>query len=143
MYYSFKGAYPTPVPNRIVLSDGRTKTDPATFTDKDLEDAGWKKVSAPPQATYPNKVDWDGNNWIVREPNNSERSFKIQHVKDWCQERLKATDYKVIKSIESGVPLEEDFKLYRQQVRDLYNNIPHLEDVWNVVYPKPPVVEEE
>jgi hypothetical protein len=142
MYYSYKGAYPTKIPARIVLSDGRTKTDPSTYTAADIVDAGYKEVSIPPEVKYPEVLDWDGNNWIVRSPNKSEIAFKVQVIKDECKKRLSDTDFKVVKSLESGIPLEEDFKAYRQELRDLYNNVESM-DVWNIKYPSPPVVEEE
>lgn len=39
--YSFNGEYPSELPNRIRLSDGKTKTDIITFAIEDLIDAGY------------------------------------------------------------------------------------------------------
>jgi hypothetical protein len=42
------------------------------------------------------------------------------------------TDYKVIKAVEQGTPIDQDIVVYRQQLRDLYNNVV---DPWNVAWP--------
>ena len=132
--YSFKGAWPTRLPNRIKLSNGLTKTDKTTFTQEDLTDAGWFEVEDPPAATYPNKLEWDGNSWYVREPNKSEASLKWQEIRNECNRKLFETDYKVIKAMELGETLDPAITQYRQDLRDLYNNVNDV-DPWTVKYP--------
>lgn len=41
MLYSFKGQEPKPLPFRIRLPDGTTRTNPDTFTPEDIADAGF------------------------------------------------------------------------------------------------------
>jgi hypothetical protein len=48
MLYSLNGAYPKPLPKRIVLSNGTTRTDPTTFTPEEIADAGYIQVPEPP-----------------------------------------------------------------------------------------------
>lgn len=63
-YYSHHGAPPAPLPFRIHLSDGRSRTDPATFTPEDLADAGY--VEAPPQPQHDpatHRLEWTGDDW--------------------------------------------------------------------------------
>ena len=135
MLYSYKGAYPTQLPNRIVLSDGTSRTDKSTFTEQEIVDAGWVAVDNPPEVTYPDRLFWDGTNWSVRPPNNAETNYKRQEIRDWCLRKLQETDYKVIKAMESGVTPDPAYITYRQQIRDLYNTVVNL-DPWVVVYPK-------
>lgn len=48
--YSKDGAEPAPLPFRIMLSNGRTRTDPTTFTADEIADAGY--VEAPDVPVY-------------------------------------------------------------------------------------------
>lgn len=65
--YSHNGAIPAPLPFRITLPDGRTRTDPETFTPEEIAEAGY--VAAPeapahdPLAEHP--PEWDGSAWMV------------------------------------------------------------------------------
>jgi hypothetical protein len=140
--YSFKGARPTQLPNRLKFEDGFTKTDKTTFTAEDIAAAGWIEVEDPPVVNYPNKLEWDGENWVVREPNENETKFKWINIKAECTRRLAETDYKVIKSIETGQELDPVMVQYRQELRDLYNNVNNV-DPWTVVYPFPQYPDEE
>jgi hypothetical protein len=135
--YSFKGAYPTQLPNRIKLANGFTKTDRSTFTPEDLDEAGWYAVDIPPIVNYPNKLEWDGQtrSWSEREPNEAETQFKWQEIRNECEKRLLDTDYKVIKAIETGTAVDPIYVTYRQELRDLYNNVNNV-DPWTVQYPE-------
>ena len=136
--YSYKGAWPTRLPNRLKFEDGFTKTDKTTFTAEDIAAAGWIEVEDPPVVDYPNRLDWDPETfeWSVREPNGAEVTFKWQEIKDECERRLAETDYKVIKAVETGEPLDPIMTQYRQELRDLYNNVNGV-DPWTIVYPVP------
>ena len=137
--YSFKGAWPTRLPNRIKFSNGLTKTDKTTFTDQDLIDAGWIEVEDPPAATYPNKLEWNGETfeWSVRGPNESEIFQKRQEIQISCMTMLTETDYKVVKAMEIGEQLDSDYINYRQSLRDLYNDVMTM-DPFSVTLPTPP-----
>lgn len=66
MLYTKSGSYPAPIPHRIRLSDGMTRTDPAQFTAEDIADAGY--TLAPPAPDYDadtQRLDWDGAVWHV------------------------------------------------------------------------------
>lgn len=142
--YSFKGAMPTQLPNRIKLSNGFTKTDKSTFTAEDLADAGWIPVDYPPVVDYPHKLEWNSQTreWIVRDPNEAETQFKWQEIRNECEKRLSDTDYKVIKAVEMGEPVDPVYAVYRQALRDLYNNVNNV-DPWTVEYPRLDFYEED
>lgn len=142
--YSYKGARPTQLPNRLKFADGTTRTDKSTFTEQEIIDAGWTLVDDPPVIEYPNKLEWDGStlSWTIRPPNQSEVAFRWQEIQKECQRRLAETDYKVIKAVELGTSVDPIMVQYRQELRDLYNNVNNV-DPWVIVYPVPNYPEPE
>jgi hypothetical protein len=80
MLYSYKNSYPTNIPFRIRLSDGRTRTDPSTFTPEEILDAGYIEVSDPPQITEYQVLTWTGTQWFVRDMNSDEIS-EVERIK--------------------------------------------------------------
>ena len=75
MLYSYNGAYPTALPDRIRLSNGTTRTNKSTFTAEEIADAGY--VLAPvrdlPYDVTRKKVAWDGNNWTTEDITEAEK----------------------------------------------------------------------
>lgn len=64
--YTLNGSYPAPIPFRIFLSDRRARTDPATFTEAEIADAGYVAVSDPPAHDPAIKsLGWDGTKWTL------------------------------------------------------------------------------
>lgn len=138
MFYSFKGEYPVQtLPNRLRFSDGSTKTDSSTFTSEDLNNAGWVEVENPPEYVYPNKLEWLGDRWNVRAPNEDEIAIQWQNVRSYAVSKLAETDYKVLKAYEMGISVEPAIIQYRQSLRDIYNNINGV-DPFNIVWPSLP-----
>lgn len=119
IFYSHNGAYPVVLPNKIVLSSGRSRTDKSSFTAEEIADAGWVAVSDPPTVTYPNKLDWDGTNWVVREPNESEINERWIEVRKIRNKKLELSDILVLKAYEQGVAVTQEVVNYRQALRDL------------------------
>ena len=134
MLYTKNGSYPAPLPHRIVLSDGMTRTDRSSFTEEEILDAGYIAVDNPPIADYPNKLDWDGNEWVIRIPNAQEISERWDYIRKECVRKLEETDYKVIKAVETGELPPVEFVAYRQELRDLYNNVNNV-DPWLAQFP--------
>ena len=67
-YYSKNNEYPTDgLPFRIVLSNGSTRTDPATFTSDEITDAGYVAVSGPPSVQDGYTLLWDGTSWSTQD----------------------------------------------------------------------------
>lgn len=65
MLYSKDGGYPTNLPSRIRLSDGRTRTDSSTFTLAEIQDAGYIEVADKPVIDENlQKLSWDSENLI-------------------------------------------------------------------------------
>lgn len=138
MLYSYNNGYPASIPNRIRLSDGSTRTDRSTYTPEEIADAGYVQVADQPSVSYPNVLEWSGTDWNIREPNTQEVESKWEEIKRSCQQILVETDYKVIKAFELSIPLSQDWVTYRQDIRNIYNNVNNI-DPWNVVWPEAPV----
>lgn len=66
--YSLNGAYPAPLPFRVKLSDGNTRTDPAQYSQDPAVMADIGAVLAPAKPAYDpatQQLGWDGSNWVV------------------------------------------------------------------------------
>lgn len=122
--YSHNGAPPQPLPNRIVLSNGQSRTDRTTFTAEEIADAGWVQVPAPPPVLYPNVLDWSGVEWVVRAPNTVETQQRWAEVRRVRDKRLAETDFQILKAYEQGVSPDPDLVAYRQAMRDIPQNNP-------------------
>lgn len=63
--YSRPPRYPAPLPDRIRLSSGLTRTDPSTFTPEEIADAGYVAVSPAPTPEPHQVVQWSGTDWLL------------------------------------------------------------------------------
>lgn len=76
--YSLNGAKPAPLPFRITLPNGRTRTDPSTFTAKELADAGFvEKTAAPSFDPDAEKVEWSNGSWSKSNLSTEEKAAKL------------------------------------------------------------------
>ena len=84
MLYSLNGNYPSTIPFRIKMSDGKTRTDPSTFTEEELTNAGYIAVSDEPIPTALQVVEWDSENiqWVVRNKTQQELENELNSAKD-------------------------------------------------------------
>ncbi|MGQ9370354.1 DUF4376 domain-containing protein [Azospirillum sp. ST 5-10] len=82
--YSHRGAIPTSLPFAIRLSDGRLRTDPSTFTEDELTDAGY--VLAPAQPAYDPATQhapvWTGAGWQVVDKTPAELAAELAAAKE-------------------------------------------------------------
>ena len=81
-FYSLRGSYPCPIPFRISLSDGRTRTDPSSFTAEEIADAGYIPVEDMPILNSVQIVEWDSVNvsWIIRDKTLEESQAETKAV---------------------------------------------------------------
>lgn len=135
--YSKDGSFPSQLPERIRMLDGSTRTDSSTFTEEEIIEAGYVFVEKAPTYSYPQKLLWDGLNWVVSDPTEQDTTEQWSSVRMECIKRLTETDYKVIKSVEIGESPDPDVVIYRQSLRDIYNNINNI-DPWFVEWPTKP-----
>jgi hypothetical protein len=87
MLYSFNGQFPKELPFRIILSDGRTRTDPETFTAGEIADAGYLAVSDPPSYNPAYQtVAWQNGDWVIPD-------FGVEYHRNGKKEQLKDIRY--------------------------------------------------
>ena len=84
MLYTKDGWYPTILPERIRLSNGLTKTDSSTFTEEDIEDAGYISVVDKPEVEPYQEVDWDSEKfeWKIINIEESVLSLKMKELRN-------------------------------------------------------------
>ncbi|WP_083098497.1 DUF4376 domain-containing protein [Pseudophaeobacter leonis] len=61
------GAKPAPMPFRIRLPDGRTRTNPASFTPEEIADAGFVAVDPKPAPGVNQFVTWGDGDWVLHD----------------------------------------------------------------------------
>lgn len=83
MIYSYKGRYPEPLPYRIRLSDGRTRTDPSSFTEEELADAGYVPVDPQPEIREDQIISWNTSEirWEIRNKTQEELQSEREEKK--------------------------------------------------------------
>lgn len=72
--YSHNSGYPQKLPFRIKLSDGRTRTDPSTFTAEEILDAGYVEVRDMPLEEPGKVLFWSPQDmdWVIRDKTEQE-----------------------------------------------------------------------
>lgn len=145
MLYSYQNNEPQPLPYRIRLSSGLSRTDPATFTEQEIVDAGYvlitqeKPVPEQNQIVYWSKEDLM---WIVRDKTEQELQNEINY--QWTKIRkerdnlLSNLDWRFIRYESQTrlgiVPVDsiQDLDTYAQALRD----VTLQQDPFNIVWPE-------
>jgi hypothetical protein len=133
--YSYQGQEPQELPERIRLSNGRTRTDSSSFTAEEISNAGFTGPYERPEFDPEIETqEWNSEllNWettpipdeVFWERLRNQRNYKLL-ISDWSQL--------------SDAPLTSSQKTawatYRQTLRDLPEN---TEDPKNVTWPSQP-----
>ena len=135
MFFSYRNQYPGRLPDRIRLSNGLTRTDNKTFTDSELQDAGYVNVTPPPSYdSATQRLAWGGATWVLSNLTQEEqvghynemwrevkmnRAVKIQEV-EWRIQRY-------FSESRQGLTLTDDIELldqYVQALRDITDTTP-------------------
>lgn len=142
--YTKNGSYPQPIPFRIRLSDGSTRTDPSSFTPEEIADAGYTAVSDMPVPNSVQKVSWNSqtSQWILEDKTledlqaekeliwsqiRAERDRRINQVA-WRYERYARHSRLGLEQIDSI----EELDIYVQALAD----IPQIQDdPYDIVWP--------
>lgn len=84
MLYSLNGNYPQPLPFRIRLPDGSTRTEPSTFTPEVILSAGYIQVDDEPIPTENQIVSWSPAtiSWIIRDKTPEELQAELTSAKN-------------------------------------------------------------
>lgn len=66
MLYSFNGSRPAPLPFRITLPNGFTRTDPSTFTEEEITTAGFAgPYTEPAYDPATQQIEWVDGAFVV------------------------------------------------------------------------------
>lgn len=116
--YSYKGAYPYPLPE-----------DMSHYDIKDFVLAGPIPPMTPGQV-----LEWTGSEWLVRDPNCSELDIQWASVRVIRDDLLSKSDVYVVRAYENGDPVPPDTVQYRQDLRDVTKQ----ENPFAIVWPTSP-----
>lgn len=142
MLYSLNGNYPTPLPNRIRLTNGLTRTDRSTFTAEEISNAGYVAVNDCPVVDNSQVVYWSTEqiNWVVRDKTQEELQEEIQskwkEIREIRDKKLSELDWRVIRhasEIRLGLTPTDDINLldvYAQALRDITKQENPYEITW-------------
>ena len=133
--YSYQGQEPQELPERIRLSDGRTRTDSSTFTEEEIASAGFTGPYEKPEFNSEIETQsWNSESkqWITTsipeevfwERLRGERNLKLTNS-DWSQ----------LPDAPLTTAKKTAWATYRQALRDLPEN---TEDPKNVTWPSQP-----
>lgn len=91
MLYSKNGAYPRPLPFRIVMPNNTTRTDPATFTPEEIAATGYVAVPDPPAPTRHEALGWSGTEWTLTDGRTLEsaKAIRLLDLKEVRQSKEK------------------------------------------------------
>lgn len=92
MLYTYKGQYPQPLPQRIRLQDGTTRTPP--YEEDFLESQGYRSVGNPPIIGIEQKLEWTGVNWLVSNKNSYEIESDWDTIRKQRDEKIKEVEWR-------------------------------------------------
>lgn len=122
LYYK-PGQIPSELPFRIRLSDGRTRTDPSSFTDEEIADAGYAEAPAKPSFVETGKsVVWnyETHEWyavgkaVTEEQNTKHWYFRNKETQEIL---LQESQWMATRNFELGI-VDEVFDAYRQELEN-------------------------
>jgi hypothetical protein len=122
LYYK-DNSLPKELPFRITLSNGMTRTDPSSFTDEEIADAGYIEAPAKPRIVEAGKsIVWnfETHEWkIVGEALTEEQSTNLWYFKNKETQEilLQETQWMVARNLELGI-VDEEFDAYRQELEN-------------------------
>lgn len=148
MLYSKNNAYPGPIPERIRLSSGLTRTG-KDYTEEELADAGYKTVQDIPSCEEHQLVEWDYTNgeWVVRnktvEEIIAENDIQWEAIKQTRDMLLRESDWTQVRDAFSDKDyLAEPLATLWLQYRSILRDVTNVDSPSKVVWPQVPTEEE-
>jgi hypothetical protein len=134
--YSLNQEWPQPLPFRVKLIDGSTRTDPSTFTPDELSAWGYAGPFTPPAFDNHTQVlEWSGSEYSVRPMTTEERQVVLDaqwsDIRAERNRRLQASDWTQLQDSPADKPA---WATYRQELRDVTQQA----DPFNLVWPIKP-----
>jgi hypothetical protein len=120
--YSFQGQEPQILPQEIILSDGKSRTDSSTFTEEEIIDAGFSGPYEKPQFNEDiETLEWNSElkDWVI-EPISEEFFWEV--LRKERDLKLKESDWTQLLDSPLSESLRNSWANYRQELRDLPQN---------------------
>tara|TARA_Y100000004_G_C8892704_1_gene402753 strand:+ start:714 stop:1193 length:480 start_codon:yes stop_codon:yes gene_type:complete len=118
MLYSHNNEYPAPLPERIRLSSGLTRTDSSTFTAEEIADAGYVSVEDPPSfEEKTEKLTWNGSAWEVIALTDEE--LAVKNVEEWAE----------IRGVRDNKIKEVEWRVFRYQSEERAGITTHTDNI--------------
>lgn len=117
--YSYQGQEPQELPERIRLSDGRTRTDSSTFTEEEIASAGFTGPYEKPECDEEFEIqEWNAelNNWITTPIEDEILWRRLRNKRNFI---LSTTDWTQLADAPLTGAEKTAWTTYRQQLRDL------------------------
>lgn len=116
--YNKINGYIGELPERVILSNGLTRTDPSSYTDEELEEWGYVLLENPPAVNideYTN-LNTETYEWeILKKP----LEPQWEEVRKKRSQLLTETDWYVIRFLERGIEIPTAVTTYRKALRDI------------------------
>ena len=146
MLYSFNQGEPQELPFKIQLSNGQIRTDPSSFTDEEIADAGYVFAGFKPEHnTDTQKATWNGSEWVVSDKTAEE--IKAEQDVLWNTHRSERDDKinsfewrisRYLSEVRQGInPTTDDIAELDAYVNAL-RNLTNQSDPNNIVWPTEP-----
>ena len=127
--YSYQGQEPAPLPEKILLSNGRKRTDISSFTAKEIKDAGFTGPYTVPSFDEEYQiVSWDSENLQYNVVDLTDGEL-LQKIRDKRNKLLSESDWTMMPDAPSSLNYRE-WEKYRQALRDITNTTNPKEVVW-------------
>lgn len=156
--YSFKGQEPKPLYNEITLSSGFTRTNVLSFSEDEIIDAGYSGPYTRPEFDHEVEyLEWNKfkMNWDIIEypkPPNSTPTEFLWRLRNDRTRALIESDWRVMSDSPLSPEKQQEWKIYRQKLRDLptqfftkiddnnilIKNLDTEEQFQNIVWPSVP-----
>jgi hypothetical protein len=133
--YSYQGQEPQELPERIRLSDGRTRTDSSTFTEEEIASAGFTGPYEKPE--YNSEIETQSWNYKLKKWDTIAIPDEVfwQKLRTERNSILKDSDWSQLSDAPLTSANKTAWATYRQALRDLPEN---TEDPKNVTWPLQP-----
>ncbi len=140
MLYSHNNQFPGPLPERIRLSSGLTRTDSSTFTEEEITDAGYVLAGENPSFSDTEKVIWNGSAWEVIALTEEEIASKTLalwgEIRETRNEKIKEAEWRIFRyqsEVRLGITTTTDsiskLDTYMQKLRDITSSVSEPEMV--------------
>jgi hypothetical protein len=116
--YSYKGQEPKILPEKIELSDGKSRTDISSYTEEEIKDAGFTGPYEIPQYDQQyQRIHWDSEtlSFIIEDISDEELWDNIRKKRNIL---LSECDWTMMADAPENLNFHE-WEMYRQRLRDL------------------------